>query len=53
MSSVVERPNVELWLEATAVLPLYLGALGLGMATLGLMEGAADLAFSPSRARHP
>ncbi len=33
----------------TAVLPLYLGALGLGTATLGLMEGAADLAFSLSK----
>lgn len=33
----------------TAVLPLYLGTLGLGTAALGLMEGAADLAFSLSK----
>ena len=33
----------------TAVLPFYLGALGLGTATLGLMEGAADLAFCLSK----
>lgn len=33
----------------TAVLPLYLGTLGLGAAALGAMEGAADLAFSLSK----
>lgn len=33
----------------TAVLPLYLGSIGLGVATLGVMEGAADLAFSLSK----
>jgi MFS family permease len=31
---------------ATAVLPLYLGSLGLGAAALGLIEGLADLAGS-------
>lgn len=30
----------------TAVLPLYLASIGLGPAALGLMEGAADFAFS-------
>ncbi len=30
----------------TAVLPLYLVTIGLGPAALGMMEGAADLAFS-------
>lgn len=33
----------------TAVLPMYLTSLGLGPAVLGLMEGAADLAFSVSK----
>jgi len=33
----------------TAVLPLYLGSVGLGVAALGVMEGAADLAFSLSK----
>ncbi len=33
----------------TAVLPLYLGTLGIGVAALGLIEGAADLAFSLSK----
>lgn len=33
----------------TAVLPLYLGSVGLGVAALGAMEGAADLAFSLSK----
>ncbi len=33
----------------TAVLPLYLGSIGLGVAALGTMEGAADLAFSLSK----
>lgn len=33
----------------TAVLPMYLGAIGLGPAALGIMEGAADLAFSLSK----
>jgi MFS family permease len=33
----------------TAVLPLYLGTVGLGPAALGAMEGAADLAFSLSK----
>ena len=33
----------------TAVLPLYLGSIGLGTAALGVMEGAADLAFSLSK----
>jgi MFS family permease len=33
----------------TAVLPLYLGSIGLGVAALGVMEGAADLAFSLSK----
>lgn len=33
----------------TAVLPLYLGGIGLGAAALGAMEGAADLAFSLSK----
>ncbi len=33
----------------TAVLPLYLGSVGLGIAALGAMEGAADLAFSLSK----
>jgi MFS family permease len=33
----------------TAVLPLYLGSVGLGAAALGAMEGAADLAFSLSK----
>lgn len=33
----------------TAVLPLYLGSIGLGAAALGAMEGAADLAFSLSK----
>jgi MFS family permease len=30
----------------TAVLPLYLGSIGLGAAALGVMEGVADLLFS-------
>ncbi len=34
---------------ATAVLPLYLGSVGLGTAALGTMEGAADLAKSLSK----
>lgn len=33
----------------TAVLPFYLAGVGLGPATLGIMEGAADLAFSLSK----
>src|SRR5512133_1506554 len=33
----------------TAVLPLYLKSVGLGPATLGVMEGAADFAFSLSK----
>ncbi len=33
----------------TAVLPLYVAALGMGPAALGMMEGAADLAFSLSK----
>lgn len=33
----------------TATLPLYLGAIGLGAAALGAMEGLADLAFSLSK----
>jgi MFS family permease len=33
----------------TAVLPLYLASVGLGPAALGVMEGAADLAFSLSK----
>lgn len=33
----------------TAVLPLYLVGVGLGPAALGVMEGAADLAFSLSK----
>jgi MFS family permease len=33
----------------TAVLPLYLGSIGLGAAALGAIEGAADLAFSLSK----
>ncbi|MEJ7598840.1 MAG: MFS transporter [Kofleriaceae bacterium] len=33
----------------TAVLPLYLAGIGLGPAALGMMEGAADLAFSLSK----
>lgn len=33
----------------TAVLPLYLGSIGLGTAALGVMEGSADLAFSLSK----
>lgn len=33
----------------TAVLPLYLMSIGLGPAALGVMEGAADLAFSLSK----
>jgi MFS family permease len=33
----------------TAVLPLYLASIGLGPAALGVMEGAADLAFSLSK----
>ncbi len=33
----------------TATLPLYLGAIGLGAAALGAMEGFADLAFSLSK----
>lgn len=33
----------------TAVLPLYLATVGLGPAALGVMEGAADLAFSLSK----
>lgn len=31
------------------VLPLYLASVGLGAATLGVMEGAADFAFSLSK----
>jgi MFS family permease len=34
---------------ATATLPMYLGAIGLGAAALGLMEGLADLLFSLSK----
>lgn len=33
----------------TAVLPLYLASIGLGPAALGVMEGAADLAYSLSK----
>jgi MFS family permease len=33
----------------TAVLPLYLAGIGLGPAAWGIMEGAADLAFSLSK----
>ena len=33
----------------TAVLPFYLAGVGLGPAALGIMEGAADLAFSLSK----
>jgi MFS family permease len=33
----------------TAVLPLYLTSIGLGPAALGVMEGAADFAFSLSK----
>lgn len=33
----------------TAVLPLYLATVGLGPAALGMMEGAADLAYSLSK----
>ena len=33
----------------TAVLPLYLGTLGLGAAALGVMEGLADFLFSVSK----
>lgn len=33
----------------TAVLPLYLGSVGIGLAALGVIEGAADLAFSLSK----
>ena len=33
----------------TAVLPLYLTTIGLGPAALGVMEGAADFAFSLSK----
>ncbi|MGE0547817.1 MAG: MFS transporter [Kofleriaceae bacterium] len=33
----------------TAVLPMYLASVGLGAATLGAMEGAADLAASLSK----
>lgn len=33
----------------TAVLPLYLTSMGLGPAALGVMEGAADFAFSLSK----
>lgn len=33
----------------TAVLPMYLASVGLGPAALGVMEGAADLAFSLSK----
>lgn len=34
---------------ATATLPLYLGAIGLGAAALGVMEGFTDLRFSLSK----
>lgn len=34
---------------ATAMLPMYLGTIGLGAAALGLMEGTADLLFSLSK----
>lgn len=34
---------------ATAVLPLYLAAIGLGPAALGIMEGVADFLFSLSK----
>lgn len=34
---------------ATATLPMYLGAIGLGAAALGLMEGFADFLFSLSK----
>jgi MFS family permease len=33
----------------TATLPMYLGAIGLGAAALGFMEGLADLLFSLSK----
>ncbi|HUQ01118.1 MAG TPA: MFS transporter [Kofleriaceae bacterium] len=33
----------------TAVLPFYVASIGLGTGALGLMEGAADLAFSLSK----
>ncbi len=33
----------------TAVLPMYLGSVGLGAAALGVMEGIADLLFSLSK----
>jgi len=33
----------------TATLPMYLGAIGLGAAALGFMEGMADLLFSLSK----
>lgn len=33
----------------TAILPLYLGSIGLGAAALGMMEGLADLLFSLSK----
>src|SRR5204862_4850091 len=33
----------------TAVLPFFLATIGLGPAALGVMEGAADLAFSLSK----
>lgn len=33
----------------TAVLPFYLAGVGMGPAVLGIMEGAADLAFSLSK----
>lgn len=33
----------------TAVLPIYLVSIGLGPATLGIMEGVADFAFSLSK----
>src|SRR5262249_20411605 len=34
---------------ATAVLPLYLSAMGLGPGALGLMEGAADFIYSMAK----
>jgi MFS family permease len=34
---------------ATATLPMYLGAIGLGAAALGFMEGFADFVFSLSK----
>jgi MFS family permease len=34
---------------ATATLPMYLGAIGLGAAALGFMEGLADFLFSLSK----